>query len=55
MNKKQKKMLIRILVAFVLFAVLFVCEHIGILEQSRVVHFVRQDVIRIWQRHRELM
>ena len=33
MNKKQKKMLIRILVAFVLFAVLFVCEHIGILEQ----------------------
>ena len=33
MNKKQKKMLIRILMAFVLFAVLFACEHIGILEQ----------------------
>ena len=33
MNKKQKKMLVRILVTFVLFAVLFACEHIGTLEQ----------------------
>lgn len=32
MTKKQKKMLIRILVSFVLFAILFVCEHTGALE-----------------------
>ena len=31
MTKKQKKMLIRILITFVLFAILFVCEHTGIL------------------------
>lgn len=32
MNKKQKKMLLRIIIAFVLFAGLFVCEHTGLLE-----------------------
>lgn len=32
MTKKQKKMLIRIILAFVLFAVLLVCEHTGKLE-----------------------
>ena len=32
MTKKQKKMLYRILVAFVLFAILFICEHTGILD-----------------------
>lgn len=31
MTKKQKKMLTRILITFVLFAILFVCEHTGIL------------------------
>lgn len=31
MTKKQKKMLPRILITFVLFAILFVCEHTGIL------------------------
>ena len=31
MTKKQKKMLIRILITFVIFAILFVCEHTGIL------------------------
>ncbi len=33
MTKKQKKMLGRILVTFVLFAVLLVCEHTGVLEK----------------------
>ena len=33
MTKKQKKMLGRILVAFVLFAVLLICEHTGVLEK----------------------
>lgn len=32
MNKKQKKMLVRIVVAFVLFAGLFICEHMGLWE-----------------------
>ena len=32
MNKKQKKMLVRIIIAFVLFAGLFVCGHMGLLE-----------------------
>ena len=32
MTKKQKKMLYRILVAFVLFAILFICEHTGMLD-----------------------
>ena len=31
MTKKQKKMLTRILITFVIFAILFVCEHTGIL------------------------
>lgn len=31
MTKKQKKMLIRILITFIIFAILFVCEHTGIL------------------------
>ncbi len=33
MTKKQKKMLGRILVTFVLFAVLLICEHTGVLEK----------------------
>lgn len=33
MTKKQKKMLARILVAFVLFAGLMICEHAGLLEK----------------------
>lgn len=32
MTKKQEKMLVRIIIAFVLFVVLFTCEHIGLLE-----------------------
>ena len=32
MTTKQKKMLVRILISFVLFVPLFVCEHTGILE-----------------------
>ncbi|NBJ94615.1 heavy metal translocating P-type ATPase [Parablautia muri] len=32
MNKKQKKMLVRIVIAFVLFAILFICEHTGLWE-----------------------
>lgn len=32
MTKKQKKMLVRILISFVLFAALLVCEHMGILD-----------------------
>lgn len=35
MTSKQKKMLIRIIVSFVIFIVLFVAEHIGILEFIR--------------------
>ena len=35
MTKKQKKMLARILVAFVLFAGLMVCEHAGLLEKIK--------------------
>lgn len=31
MTKKQKKMLTRILITFIIFAILFVCEHTGIL------------------------
>lgn len=31
MTKKQKKMLTRILISFIIFAILFVCEHTGIL------------------------
>lgn len=33
MTKKQKKMLIRIIIAFALFLLLLVCEHAGMLEQ----------------------
>lgn len=33
MTKKQKMMLYRIILAFLAFAVLFVCEHMGMLEQ----------------------
>lgn len=32
MTKKQKKMLVRIIIAFVLFAGLMICEHAGLLE-----------------------
>ncbi|MGN0350884.1 MAG: heavy metal translocating P-type ATPase [Roseburia sp.] len=32
MTKKQKRMLVRIIIAFVLFIGLFACEHIGLLE-----------------------
>ena len=32
MNKKQKKMLVRIIIAFVLFAGLLACGHVGLLE-----------------------
>lgn len=32
MTKKQKKMLIRIIITFVLFAVLMICEHTGLME-----------------------
>ena len=35
MTKKQKKMLIRILTAFVLFAVLMVCEHAELITVRR--------------------
>ena len=34
MTSKQKKMLYRIITAFVLFVVLMVLEHTGVLEQS---------------------
>lgn len=42
MTKKQKKMLIRILIAFVLFAGLFICEHAGLMEhiESELIRFV---------------
>lgn len=41
MTEKQKKMLVRIIVAFVLFAALFVAEHMGMLEHVNVwVQFV---------------
>ena len=33
MTKKQKSMLYRIILAFVLFAALLVCEHMGMLKQ----------------------
>ncbi len=36
MTNKQKKMLYRIILAFLAFAVLFVCEHMGKLEQMSV-------------------
>ena len=32
MTKKQKKMRLRIIISLVLFAILFVCEHMGVLE-----------------------
>ena len=31
MTTKQKKMLARILISFVLFVPLFICEHVGVL------------------------
>ena len=33
MTKKQKKMLVRIVITFVLFAGLLVCEHTGLLKK----------------------
>ena len=32
MTKKQKKMRLRIIISLVLFVILFVCEHMGVLE-----------------------
>ena len=32
MNKKQKKMLVRIIITFVIFAGLLICEHTGALD-----------------------
>lgn len=42
MTKKQKRMLMRIIITFLLFAVLMVCEHTGMLErvQSQALLFV---------------
>lgn len=42
MTKKQKKMLIRIIITAILFAVLIICEHTGLFEgiESRLVLFV---------------
>ena len=41
MTKKQKKMLYRIIVTFLLFAVLMVCEHTGRMDGwNKIVLFV---------------
>ena len=43
MTTKQKKMLARILISFVLFVPLFICEHVGVLaayEGGIVLFFV---------------
>ena len=40
MTKKQKKMLLRIIISFVLLAALMVCEHIGILPENIWIQLV---------------
>ena len=40
MTKKQKKMLVRIIAAFILFAGLFICEHAGLLEKLEHTAFL---------------
>jgi len=40
MTKKQKKMLMRIMIAFVLLAALMICEHVGILPENIWIELV---------------
>ncbi len=40
MTKKQKKMLLRIMISFVLLAALMVCEHIGVLPENIWIELV---------------
>lgn len=40
MTKKQKRMLLRIIVSFILLAVLMVCEHIGVLPENIWIQLV---------------